>query len=74
MLLFYVQNKYILCIDIHSFYPSTDSIKVLQFYKHSLEIPNDIANILTNLTTFDAHLPTGAPTSVILAYFAYAKL
>ena len=73
MLFVHVQNKYILCIDIHSFYPSTDSIKVLQFYKHSLEIPNDIANILTNLTTFDAHLPTGAPTSVILAYFAYAK-
>lgn len=71
--LVHVQNKYILCVDIHSFYPSTDSKKVLQFYKHSLEIPNDIAKILTELTTFDGHLPTGAPTSVILAYFAYAK-
>ena len=71
--LVHVQNKYILCVDIHSFYPSTDSKKVLQFYKHSLKIPNDIANILTELTTFDGHLPTGAPTSVILAYFAYAK-
>ena len=71
--LVHVQNKYILCVDIHSFYPSTDNKKVLQFYKHSLEIPNDIAKILTELTTFDEHLPTGAPTSVILAYFAYAK-
>ena len=67
--LVHVQNKYILCVDIHSFYPSTDSKKVLQFYKYSLEI----AKILTELTTFDGHLPTGAPTSVILAYFAYAK-
>lgn len=71
--LVHVQNKYVLCVDIHNFYPSTDSKKVLQFYKHSLGIPNDIANILTRLTTFDRHLPTGAPTSVILAYFAYAK-
>lgn len=71
--LVHVQNKYILCVDIHSFYPSTDSKKVLQFYKHSLEIPNDIANILMGLTTFSGHLPTGAPTSIILAYFAYAK-
>ncbi len=70
--LVHVQNKYILCVDIHSFYPSTDSKKVLEFYKYSLEIPNDIAKILTELTTFDGHLPTGAPTSVILAYFAYA--
>ena len=71
--LVHLQNKYILCVDIHSFYPSTDSKKVLQFYKYSLEIPNDVAKILTELTTFDGHLPTGAPTSVILAYFAYAK-
>lgn len=71
--LVHVQNKYILCVDIHSFYPSTSSRKVLQFYKYSLEIPNDIAKILTELTTFCGHLPIGAPTSVILAYFAYAK-
>lgn len=69
----HVQNKYILCVDIHSFYPSTDRKKILEFYKYSLEIPNDIAKILTELTTFDGHLPTGAPTSVILAYFAYEK-
>lgn len=68
-----MQNKYILCVDIHSFYPSTDSKKVLEFYKYSLKIPRDIANILTDLTTFNEHLPTGAPTSVILAYFAYEK-
>lgn len=71
--LVHVQNKYILCVDIHSFYPSTDSKKVLQFYKYYLEIPNDIAKILMELTTFEGHLPTGAPTSVILAYFAYAR-
>lgn len=71
--LVHVQNKYMLCVDIHSFYPSTDDIKVLQFYKNTLKTPNDIAKILTELTTFNGHLPTGAPTSVILAYFAYAK-
>ena len=38
-----------------------------------MKIPNDIAKILTELTTFEGHLPTGAPTSVILAYFAYAR-
>ena len=68
-----MQNKYVLCVDIHSFYPSTDDKKVLQFYKNSLKTPNDIAKVLTELTTFNGHLPTGAPTSVILAFFAYAK-
>ena len=71
--LVHVQNKYVLCVDIHSFYPSTDDKKVLQFYKNSLKTPNDIAKVLTELTTFNGHLPTGAPTSVILAFFAYAK-
>ena len=69
----HVQNKYILCVDIHSFYPNTDYKKILQFYKYYLEIPNDVAKILTDLTTFTNHLPTGAPTSIILAYFSYAK-
>jgi len=69
----HVKNKYILCVDIHSFYPSSDIKKILQFYKYYLKIPNDVANILTELTIFSNHLPTGAPTSVILAYFAYAK-
>ena len=69
----HIQNQFLLCIDIDSFYPSTDYQKIFQFYKYNLQIPDDLAWILTNLTTFNKHLPTGAPTSVILAYFGYKK-
>lgn len=71
--LVHVNGKYVLCIDIDSFYPSTKSENIFQYYKYYLNITDDIAWILTNLTTYKAHLPTGAPTSVILAYLGYKK-
>ena len=69
----HVQNRFILCLDIDSFYPSTSKENVFQYYKYSLCTPDDIAWTLTDLTTINGHLPTGAPTSVILAYLAYQK-
>lgn len=71
--LVHINGKYVLCVDISSFYPSTNSNAVFQFFKYHMNIPDDIAWLLTQITTFRNHLPTGAPTSVILAYFAYEK-
>lgn len=72
-------NKYVLCVDIKSFYPSTSNQNVFQCFKYDFLIPDDISWVLTDLTTCsneyitESHLPTGAPTSVLLAFLGYKK-
>lgn len=72
-------NKHILCIDIKGFYPSTRKQNIFEFFKYNLIIPDDISWHLAELTTCSnkyleySHLPTGAPTSVLLAFWGYKK-
>jgi len=68
---FHLENKHFLCTDINSFYPSCSKEYVFKFFKNEFKMPEDIAWFVTDLVTFDNHLPTGAPTSQIIAYWAY---
>ena len=68
-------------LDIRSFYPSSDGIRVSAFFRHEMKCAPDVGAILMKLTTMPAtekfdhrHLPTGGVTSPILAYFAYRQM
>lgn len=61
-------------IDIKKYYPSTTSNRVSWFFHNRMECTQDVAKILTNLSTFKGHLPTGSPSSPILAYYAHADM
>jgi len=68
-------------LDIASFYPSSDGRRVFQFFVIDMRCADDVAGILTDLTTISAttasdhtHLPTGGVTSPILAYYAYRSM
>lgn len=62
----HLNRKYILCMDIESFF---DSISTNQVYKCFLEnkIDNYLAQLLSSLLTLNNALPQGAPTSPIIS-------
>lgn len=61
-------------LDIKQFYPSVTSEHVFQFFKHRLQIVDDVAGLLTQIVTIDEHLPFGSPASPILAFHAHRDL
>ncbi|UXR38012.1 reverse transcriptase family protein [Staphylococcus simulans] len=67
-------NKYIVKTDIKSFFDNCTRDRVYRFFKDKLKTVPDVAKLLTDLTTFKQGIPTGSPTSQILAYFAYEDM
>jgi RNA-directed DNA polymerase len=68
-------------IDITRFYQNSDGRRVFRFFQDTMKCAPDVAGILCDLTTIagttgavQSHLPTGAVTSPILAYYSYMAL
>lgn len=70
----HVGNRVVRCLDLKSFYPNTPSRRVYWFYHSVLRCPPDVAGLLTTLSTYQEHLPTGSPLSPILGYFTYVDV
>lgn len=62
------------CLDIRQYFPSTPSRRVYWFFRKRMECTEDVAAVLTAITTFSGHLPTGSPCSPILSFFAHIDL
>ena len=60
--------------DLKDFFPSTTSKQVFRFFHKHLQCSPDVAGLLTDLCTYKRALPTGAPSSPILAYWANCGL
>lgn len=67
-------NRVVRTLDIRKYFPSTSSKRVFWFYRQVLQCANDIAGLLTRMSTYQGHLPTGSPLSPILSYFAHFDL
>lgn len=61
-------------MDISKFYDSASYGKIYKMFKEKFLVENDIAWILTNLVTYKGGLPTGSPTSQLIAYWAYRDM
>lgn len=59
----HIGEKAILAMDLAECYPSISAGKVYRLYRRQFRYDEKIARILTELSTFDGHLPQGAPTS-----------
>lgn len=57
----------VVTMDVKSFYPSVRHYVVFRLFRHELGFGRDVASLLTRLTTVDAQLPQGAPTSTAIA-------
>jgi RNA-directed DNA polymerase len=60
-------SRELVTLDIRNFFPSISNIQVNRVWREVLDCSPRIAAILTKLTTFERHLPQGAPTSTLLA-------
>ncbi len=67
-------NKTIVKLDIKKFFPSIKFSHILDFFQNTMHCKYDVATILTKLSTYNNHLPTGSPLSGRLSYFAHKKM
>jgi RNA-directed DNA polymerase len=54
-------------VDIKSFFRRITNLQVYRVWRETLDCSPKVAALLTKLTTFERHLPQGAPTSTLLA-------
>jgi RNA-directed DNA polymerase len=68
------QSSTLVRMDISSYYPSVTSTRVYYVWNVVLNCPPQVASLLTELTTFEWHLPQGAPTSPAIANIYLASI
>lgn len=67
-------QRVVYCLDIQSYFASSGIEGVKHFFGSVMGCSPDITWILTQLSTFNGHLPTGSPLSPILAFFAHWRM
>ena len=70
----HADSDVLVTVDVKSFFRSISSRQVYKIWRHQLNCSRRLASILTKLTTFEGHLPQGAPTSTYLANLLIVSL
>ena len=70
----HISSNYFLTIDIKKFYDNCKREYVYKFFENNLKMSGDIAGICTDIVTFNQGIPTGCPTSQLIAYYAYEDM
>ncbi len=60
--------------DISSFFTNSKTCYVRKFFKDKLNISGEALDMLVQMCTYRGHIPTGAPTSSILAFLSHKDL
>lgn len=71
---FHKNSCYVLKFDIANFFPNCGREYVYRFFLNRLKCAPDIAEILTDLTTYHGCIIQGSPVSMVLAFYAYEKM
>jgi RNA-directed DNA polymerase len=61
-------------IDVKKFFPSVSRAVIFNFFAGPLKCRRDVAGLLADILTFDAHLPTGGAASPIIAYYSFKPM
>lgn len=67
-------KREIITTDISHCFPNTQTKYVRKFFAEKLGITGEVLELLVALTTYNDHLPTGAPTSSILVCFVHKEI
>ena len=67
------QHAYV-TTDISSFFTNSKTRYVRKFFQEKLNISGEALDMLVQMCTYKGHIPTGAPTSSILAFLAHKDL
>ena len=63
----HLASTLLVTVDVRQCFPSITNVHVYRVWSEFLGCSPPVAALLTRLTTFDRHLPQGAPTSPLLA-------
>ncbi len=63
--------KTIIGLDVKNFYDNIKKDKVLSIFKHFFSFPDEVSEVLTELTTYKGKVPQGACTSSYLANLVF---
>jgi hypothetical protein len=61
-------------IDVKKFFPSVSRAAIFNFFAGPMECRRDVAGLLADILTFDAHLPTGSSAGPIIAFYAFKPM
>ena len=70
----HLDSDYVRTMDISHFYDSVSRNRVYHMFRDLFLMEDDIATIMTNLVMHGNVLPTGAPSSQLIAYWAYQDI
>ena len=70
----HIASDYMLAVDIKSFYDHCKREAVYRFFRNTMQTTADVAQILTDIITYHGGIPTGCPTSQIIAFYAYENM
>ena len=68
------QSSYFLTVDIKKFYDNCNRESVYRFFIDYLKTSSDIAGVLSDIVTHKKGIPTGSPTSQLIAYYGYREM
>lgn len=71
---FHLNSNYALTVDIKKFYDNCQREYVYRFFRDKMLNSPDVAKILTDIVTYNGGIPTGCPTSQLIAYYAYEDM
>ncbi|MBU3890923.1 reverse transcriptase family protein [Methylosinus sp. KRF6] len=61
-------------VDVKKFFASVPRSAIFNFFVGPMKCRRDVARLLADILTFDAHLPTGSAASPILAFYAFKPM
>ena len=70
----HLNSNNFLTMDIKKFYDNCSREYVFLFFKKRMMMAGDLAGVCTDIVTYDGGIPTGCPTSQIIAYYAYESM
>ena len=70
----HIGNSRMTKMDISKFYQSCRREYIYRFFVDKIKMSHDTAEILTNISTFNGHIPTGSPVSQILAFLIHQDI
>jgi len=70
----HLNKEVVVCLDLRDCFPSVNNYTVFSIFKNGLGCSNDIASVLTSLTTFQERVPQGAPSSSVVVNLALLPL
>lgn len=71
---YHVNSDYIITADIRKFYDNCKREYVYLALRKHFKMSSDVAGVITDIVTYNGGIPTGAPTSQLIAYYAYAEM